>query len=67
MRKCIKSEKINTINGFDICKEIDKKCDPETGAVYGHPMTFYAVYDGDWMIDSKKTLKEAKALIKKLL
>lgn len=67
MKKCIKSEKVKTLHGFDICKEIDKKCDPETGETYGRAMTFYAVYDGEWMIDSKKTLKEAENLIKKLL
>lgn len=65
--KCIKSDFVETYHGFEIRRETDRPYRPDTGEFYGHARVFYVVYDGDWMVDSLKTLKEAKKYIEKLL
>jgi hypothetical protein len=64
---CIKSEKVENYHGFIICREEDKKRDPETLETYGHTKVYYTVYDGDDMLENFKTLKDAKKWIEKIL
>lgn len=66
MTKCIDSKYIETYFDYDIFREVDKKIDADFN-LYGHPMVFYVVYYGDDMLDSFKTLNDAKKFIKKLL
>ena len=65
--KNIKSELRERFHGFDIYREEDRPYRPDTGEFYGHTQVFYAVCDGDWMLESFKTIKEARAYIEKLL
>ena len=65
--KNISSEYRETYHGFDIFQEIDRPCRPDTGEFYGHAQVFYAVCDGDWMLESFKTINEARKYIEKLL
>lgn len=60
--RCVKSEVVETRNGYTICREEDKKEDPLTLKPYGRSYVFYAIYDGKDgdMLDSKKTLREAR-------
>lgn len=69
MQKCIKHEIIETYFGFQISKEWDKEYDPIMDEYKGQAKVFYAVIDPteDVMLESFKTLKEAKKWIEKIL
>lgn len=70
MTRCIKCEIVETYYGFTITREEDKKVDIFTNETYGRTTVFYTVYEdvenGD-MLESFKTLKEAKKWIEKIL
>lgn len=67
MMRCVKCEVVETYYGFTICREEDKKVDIITEESYGRPYVFYTVNDDDCMLESFKTLKEAKKYIEKIL
>lgn len=67
MTKCVKCEVVDTYYGFTINREEDKKVDIFTGETYGRTTVFYTVNDGDDMLESFKTIKEAKKWIEKIL
>lgn len=70
MTRCIECKIIETYYGYAITREVDKKIDLLTNEPYGRATVFYTVYEdvenGD-MLESFKTLKEAKKYIDKLL
>ncbi len=66
MTKCVESKYIETYYDYDIYRQVDKKLD-ENFEPFGHGKVFYAVIFGDDLLDSFKTLAEAKKFIKKLL
>ena len=67
MTKCVKCEVVETYYGFTINREEDKKVDIITEEPYGRATVFYTVNDGDDMLESFKTLKEARKWIEKIL
>lgn len=67
LTKCVKCTFIETYYGFTINKEWDKRIDPLTFEPYGNASVFYTVNDGEWMLESFKTIKEARQYITKLL
>lgn len=69
MTKFFKSELVESYYGFLIYKEWDKDYNPFTGEYSGHAKVFYAVIDPteDEMLDSFKTLREAKKFIEKII
>lgn len=67
MTRCVKCEPIETYYGFIICREEDKKVDFITEEPYGRSTVFYTVNDDDCMLESFKTLREAKKWIEKIL
>ena len=69
MTKFFKSELVGSYYGFLIYKEWDKDYDPFTEKFSGHAKVFYTVIDPstDEMLDSFKTLREAKKFIEKIL
>lgn len=60
MTKNVKCEQIETRNGYTINREEDRKVDIMTGETKGRAMVFYTVNDDDFMLDSFKTLREAR-------
>ena len=64
MMKCIKCEEIEQVNGFTICREEDRKQDVFTGEYSGRVRVFYTVNTDDCMLDSFKTLAEARRFAK---
>ena len=60
MMKCIKCEELETVNGYIICREEDKKYDDFTGKFSGRTHVFYTVNTDELMLESFKTLREAK-------
>ena len=67
MTRCVKCEVVETYYGFTITREEDKKFDPFTFETYGRATVFYVVNDGEDMLESFKTLKDAKKWIEKIL
>ena len=65
--KCIKCEVVDTYYGFNINREEDRMYDDDTDEYSGRVRVFYAVNDGDDMLESFKTIKEAKKWIEKIL
>lgn len=65
--KCVKCEVVETYYGFTITREEDKKVDILTEEPYGRSYVFYAVNDDDGMLESFKTLREAKKWIEKII
>ena len=66
MTKCVESKFVERYHDYDIYREVDKKID-ENLEPFGRGQVFYAVCFEDDMLDSFKTLAEAKKFIKKLL
>ena len=64
--KCIESRFVESYYEYDICREVDKKVD-EFDEPFGHGIVYYTVYFEDDMIESFKTLAEAKKFIERLL
>lgn len=64
MKKCIKCEPVETVNGYLICREEDKKVDPITLEPYGRTYVFYTVNSDDMMIESFKTITAARKYAK---
>lgn len=60
MTKNVKCEQIETRNGYTINREEDRKIDIMTGETKGRAMVFYTVNDDDFMLESFKTLREAR-------
>lgn len=60
MTKNVKCEQIETRNGYTINREEDRKVDIMTGETKGRAMVFYTVNDDDFMLESFKTLREAR-------
>ena len=67
MTRCVNCKVIETYYGFTINREEDKKVDPFTDETYGRTTVFYTVNDSDNMLESFKTLREAKKWIEKIL
>ena len=67
MMKCVKCEFIDTYYGFTINREEDQKIDLITEEPHGRKYVFYTVNDDENMLESFKTLKEAKKWIEKIL
>lgn len=70
--RCVKSERVESYvdyakgTEYTIYREEDKRVDPHTLEPYGRSTVWYAVCEFDDMIDSFKTLKEARKYIKNL-
>ena len=60
MRRCIKCEVIENRNGYTINKEKERSYDPIMGEYFGKIVTYYSVNDEELMLDSFKTLREAR-------
>lgn len=60
MRRCIKCEVIENRNGYTINKEQDKSYDPIMDVYFGKTTTFYTVNNEELMLESFKTLREAR-------
>lgn len=64
--KCVESRFVESYYDYDIYREIDKKVDVY-GDPFGHGIVYYSVCFEDDMIESFKTLAEAKKFIERLL
>ena len=60
MTKCVKCEALETRNGYTISREEDRKIDAFTLEPQGRTYVFYTVNDDEMMLDSFKTLREAR-------
>lgn len=60
MRRCIKCEVIENRNGYTINKEKERSYDPIMGVYFGKIVTYYSVNDEELMLESFKTLREAR-------
>lgn len=58
--KCIKCEVLEKRNGYFIHREVDRNYDEFTDEFYGRTTVFYTVNTEEWLIDSFKTLREAR-------
>ena len=67
MTRCVDCKVVESYYGYTINREESKKVNPFTDEIYGRKYVFYTVNDGEWMLESFKTLKEAKKYIEKLL
>lgn len=65
--RCIKSELVESRNGFTINREEDRLFDPFTFEFHGRIRVWYTVNTEDDMLDSFKTLKEARRYIDNVL
>ena len=66
MTKCVRSMLVDYYRDYEIYREVDKHVDPSTFETYGHERVFYVVYSGGWMLESFKTIKDARRYIDKL-
>lgn len=66
MTRCVESRFVDRYYDYDIYREVDKKID-ENFEPFGHGIVYYTVYYEDDMIESFKTLAEAKKFIERLL
>lgn len=60
MRRCIKCEVIENRNGYTINKEKERSYDPIMDVYFGKIVTYYSVNDEELMLESFKTLREAR-------
>lgn len=58
--RCIKAEKIEERNGYQINREEDRKYNAFTDEYSGRVRVFYTVNDDEDMLESFKTLREAQ-------
>ena len=66
--RCFKAEQIEERHGFTINREEDKQYNDFTGEYYGRTYVFYTVNDPEeGMLESFKTLREARRYIEKIL
>lgn len=65
--KCIKCTVLEIYYGFTINREEDRMYDDDIDEYSGRIKVFYTVNDEDCMLESFKTLKEAKKWIEKIL
>lgn len=64
MTRCINCKQIETVNGYTINREEDRKIDCFTLEPIGRTYVFYTVNIDDMMIDSFKTLSAARKYAK---
>lgn len=60
MMRCVKCEQIETLNGYTINREEDRKIDEFTMEPTGRTYVFYTVNEDDLMLESFKTLAAAR-------
>jgi len=60
MTRCVKCEQLETVNGYIICREEDRKIDELTMEPKGRTYVFYTVNDDELMFESFKTLAAAR-------
>lgn len=60
MTRCVKCEVIEIRNGYTISREEDRKIDFFTMEPVGRTYVFYTVNDDELMLESFKTLREAR-------
>lgn len=60
MMRCVKCEQIETLNGYTINREEDRKIDEFTMEPTGKTYVFYTVNKDDLMLESFKTLAAAR-------
>lgn len=60
MMRCIKCEQLEIRNGYTINREEDRKYNALTGEYSGRIKVFYTVNDDEFILESFKTLKEAR-------
>lgn len=60
MMRCIKCEQLEVRNGYTINREEDRECNIFTGECSGRIKVFYTVNDDELMLESFKTLREAR-------
>ena len=66
--RCIKAEQIEERHGFTINREEDRQYNDFTCEYYGKTYVFYTVNDPeDGMLESFKTLREARKYIEKII
>lgn len=58
--RCVKCEELEVRNGYTICREEDREIDPITEEPKGRTYVFYTVNTDDLILDSLKTLREAR-------
>jgi hypothetical protein len=58
--RCIKCEQIEERNGYVICREEDRQYNDFTGEYSGRVHVYYTVNTEDMMLESLKTLREAR-------
>ena len=64
MTRCVNCKQIETINGYTINREGDRKIDDFTLEPTGRTFVFYTVNEDDLMLDSFKTLAAARKYAK---
>ena len=64
--KNISSTLVDYYKDYEIRREVDKRVDTFTGETYGHAFVFYAVVFDDCLIESFKTIKDARRYIDKI-
>lgn len=62
----IRTKLVYEIDGLQVYRTEAKKYDETTDKCYGHTVVYYDVYDGEYMICSYKTLREAQSFCKRL-
>lgn len=60
MKKCVKCEQLEIVNGYILNCEEDRKIDPFTMEPVGRTYVFYTVNDEELMLESFKTLAAAR-------
>ncbi len=60
MMRCVKCEQVETLNGYTINREEDRKMDDFTMEPTGRTYVFYTVNEDDLMLESFKTLAAAR-------
>ena len=60
MLKCVKSEVLETRNGYTISREEDRQIDPITLEPKGRTYVYYTVNEAELMLDSFKTVEKAR-------
>lgn len=66
MKKCVKCEQLEVVNGYTINREEDREIDPITLEPKGRTYVFYTVNDDETMLESCKTLQAARKYAKAL-
>lgn len=60
MTRCVKCEVLETVNGYTIHREEDRKIDEFTMEPKGRTYVFYTVNDDEMILESFKTLAAAR-------